>query len=75
MTAALPRQLKAFNLYFDGDSYAGRCNSITLPAITLLMEEHRAGGMDAPKKLELGMEAMTASIILSDYDPRIISLI
>ncbi|RWC28170.1 MAG: phage major tail tube protein [Mesorhizobium sp.] len=75
MTAALPRQLKAFNLYFDGDSYAGRCDSITLPAITLLMEEHRAGGMDAPKKLELGMEAMTASIILSDYDPRIISLI
>ncbi|TIM41736.1 MAG: phage major tail tube protein [Mesorhizobium sp.] len=75
MTAALPRQLKAFNLYFDGDSYAGRCDSITLPTITMLTEEHRAGGMDAPKKLEMGMEAMTSSIILSDYDPRIISLI
>lgn len=75
MTAALPRQVKAFNLYFDGNSYAGRCDSLTLPTITMLMEEHRAGGMDAPKKLELGMEAMTATIILSDYDPAIISLI
>ncbi|AZO67703.1 phage major tail tube protein [Mesorhizobium sp. M6A.T.Cr.TU.017.01.1.1] len=75
MTAALPRQLKAFNLYLDGGSFAGRCDSITLPTITLLTEEHRAGGMDAPKKLEMGMEAMTATIILSDYDPAIISLI
>lgn len=75
MAAQLPRQLKAFNLYFDGNDYAGRVDSVTLPAITFLMEEHRAGGMDAPKKLELGMEAMTATLILSDYDPRIISLV
>ncbi|RWF64955.1 phage major tail tube protein [Mesorhizobium sp.] len=74
-TFALPRQLKAFNLYFDGNSYAGRCDSITLPKIALTTEDHRAGGMDAPKKLELGMEALTASITLSDYDPAIISLI
>lgn len=75
MAAALPRQLKAFNLYFDGNSYAGRCDALTLPAMAFLMEEHRAGGMDAPKKLEMGMEAMTATITISDYDPAIISLI
>ncbi|QKC90008.1 phage major tail tube protein [Mesorhizobium sp. NZP2234] len=74
VTAALPRQLKAFNLYYDGNSFAGRCDSITPPTLTLLLEEHRAGGMDGPKKLDMGMEAMTATLVISDYDPRLVSL-
>ncbi|MER9506048.1 phage major tail tube protein [Mesorhizobium sp. M0579] len=73
-TFGLPRQLKAFNLYYDGNSYAGRVDSITPPTLTFTSEEHRAGGMDGPKKLEMGMEAMTATLIISDYDPALISL-
>ncbi|MES0108405.1 phage major tail tube protein [Mesorhizobium sp. M0013] len=73
-TFGLPRQLKAFNLYFDGNSFAGRVDSITPPTLTLTSEEHRAGGMDGPKKLEMGMEAMTATLIISDFDPALISL-
>lgn len=75
MAAQLPRQLKAFNLYVDGDSYAGRADSITPPAMAFMMEEHRAGGMDAPVELELGMEVMRATLVISDYSPRLISLI
>lgn len=75
MAAQLPRQLKAFNLYYDGVDYAGRCDSITLPSLTFLMEDHRAGGMDGTKKLEMGMEAMTCSLIMADYDPRLMSLV
>lgn len=74
MAAQLPRQLKAFNLYYDGESFAGRADSITLPTLAFAMEEHRAGGMDAPTKLEMGMEALQATIVLSDYSPRLISL-
>lgn len=74
-TSQLPRQLKAFNAYVDGDSYSGRCDTATLPQLALVMEEHRAGGMDAPIKLELGMEAMTSTLVLSDYSERIIPLI
>lgn len=75
MPAQLPRQVKHFNVYVDGESYAGRADTITLPALTFLMEDHRAGGMDGPKKLELGMEALTATIVFSDFDPRLISFI
>jgi P2 family phage contractile tail tube protein len=75
MASLLPRQVKAFNSYINGNSYAGRADTVTLPALALTTEDHRAGGMDAPIKLELGMEAMTASIVLSDYAPEIIGLI
>lgn len=70
----LPRQLKAFNMYQDGDSYAGRCDTFTLPALAFLMEEHRAGGMDAPIELELGMEAMRATFVVSDNDDKLFKL-
>jgi P2 family phage contractile tail tube protein len=75
MAAQLPRQLKAFNLYYDGESFAGRCDTLTLPPMAFVTEEHRAGGMDAPVELEMGMEAMVASFVLSDYSPRLMSLL
>jgi P2 family phage contractile tail tube protein len=75
MASLLPRQVKAFNTYINGSSYAGRADTVTLPALALTTEDHRAGGMDAPVKLELGMEAMTASVVISDYSPDIIPLI
>lgn len=75
MVAQLPRQLKAFNTYIDGSSYAGRCDTATLPPLAFQMEEHRAGGMDAPIKIELGMQAMLATLVVSDYSPEIIALI
>lgn len=75
MAAQLPRQLKAFNLYYDGGSYAGRCDNFTPPSLAFVTEEHRAGGMDAPVELEMGMEAMVATVVLSDYDPRFVSLL
>jgi P2 family phage contractile tail tube protein len=75
MNVQLPRQLKNFNAYINGDSFSGRCDATTPPSLSFVLEEHRAGGMDAPIKIELGMEALTMQLVLSDYDPRIISLI
>ncbi|MCB5201727.1 phage major tail tube protein [Neorhizobium sp. T786] len=75
MAAQLPRQLRAFNLYNDGRSFAGRIDTFTPPPLAFLTEEHRAGGMDAPVELEMGMEALIATMVISDYDPSIIALL
>lgn len=75
MSASLPRQLKAFNFYTDGESFAGRIDTLTLPSLNFLMEAHRGGGMDAAKEIELGMEVLTASMVLSDYSPSLLTLL
>lgn len=72
--ARLPRLLKHFNLYLDGEDYAGRADALTLPNLAFTMEDHRAGGMDGVKRVELGMEAMTVSITISDASPALIGL-
>lgn len=70
----LPRQLKAFNIYQDGESYAGRCDTCTLPTLAFVLEDHRAGGMDGPIAIELGMEGMEVTIVVSDNDDKLFKL-
>lgn len=55
---AIPKILKDFNLFYDGNSWQGLVSSITLPELTLKMEEYRAGGMDAPVEIDKGMEKL-----------------
>lgn len=54
----LPRKLKNFVLFMDGVSYLGEVPEVTLPKLTRKMEDYRSGGMNAPVKLDFGMEAM-----------------
>jgi P2 family phage contractile tail tube protein len=69
----LPRHLRNFNVMIDGFGYAGRADEVTLPTLSLATEEHRAGGMDMPVEVDLGMEMMELSIVLSDYDESVIA--
>lgn len=55
---ALPRKLKALNLFNDGESYVGEVSEVTLPPLARQMEEYRGGGMNGPIKVDLGMQAM-----------------
>jgi P2 family phage contractile tail tube protein len=71
MTIQYPRVLKNMNLFVDGRGYAGRVNECTLPVLTLKTEEHRAGGMDMPVDLDMGMERLETTMVLSDFDPDI----
>ena len=48
------------NLFADGISFQGDVPSLTLPKLTLKTEEHRAGGMDLPVELDMGMEKQEA---------------
>lgn len=74
MPIQLPRVLKNMNLFVDGRGYAGRIDEIQLPKLTLKTEEHRAGGMDLPVEIDLGMEKLEAELTISDYDPEVYKL-
>lgn len=74
MAIELPRVLKNMNFFVNGRGYAGRVDEIQLPKLTLKTEEHRAGGMDIPVEIELGMEKLEAQLTISDYDPEVFKL-
>ena len=74
MATELPRLLKNMNLFVDGHGYAARVDEIQLPKLSLKTEEHRAGGMDIPIEIDLGMEKLEAELTLSDYAPDIFTL-
>lgn len=58
--AMIPETLANLNLFVDGVSFQGDVPSLTLPKLTLKMEEHRAGGMDTAIEMDQGMEKMEA---------------
>lgn len=60
--------LKNFNLFIDGRGYAGNVDTCQLPALNVQEEDFRAGGMDAPVGLDMGMEKLEMSFVLSKYD-------
>lgn len=74
MSIEMPRLLKNMNLFVDGRGYAGRVDEVQPPKLTLKTEEHRAGGMDLPVEVELGMEKLEATLTISDHDPEIFKL-
>lgn len=55
----LPRKLKNFNLFNNGNSYVGQIPEVTLPKLSRKMEEYRAGGMTGPVNVDFGNEAIT----------------
>ncbi|WP_409261148.1 phage major tail tube protein [Pseudomonas putida] len=59
--AMIPETLANLNLFVDGVSFQGDVPSLTLPKLTLKMEEHRPGGMDMPVELDMGMEKQEAN--------------
>lgn len=71
----LPKVLKNFTCFVDGVGYAGRVDEITLPKITVKTEEHRAGGMDAPVQIDMGMEKLEASLTFAEYTPALFAML
>ena len=66
--------IKYTNAFADGRSYAGSVDSVTPVVLTRLVEEYRAGGMQAPIDIDMGMEKMEATFVLSAYDRNIVAL-
>lgn len=72
--ANLPKVLRNYNAFINGEGYAGRVNELEPPELKIKTEEHRAGGMDAPIEIDLGMEAMSAKITVGEYSEGLLRL-
>lgn len=72
--AKMPEVLKNMSLFVDGRGYAGRAEEVVLPKLTIKTEEWRGGGMDAPVKLDMGMEALDMEFTLSEFDRDVLKL-
>ncbi len=70
----IPRKLKYFNLFVDGRGYAGKIQEAELPKLAIKDEEFRAGGMDAPLMIDLGMEKLECKFTLGEYNEDTIRL-
>lgn len=65
---------KNINLFVDGRGYAGQVGEYNPPKLTLQTEDYRAGGMDAPLKITMGMEALESDFTLLGYDKNVLAL-
>ena len=65
---------KNMNCFVDGRGYAGQVDEINPPKLTLKTEEFRAGGMDAPVAVTMGMEKLDADFTLKAYDKNVLAL-
>lgn len=59
---ALPRKLKHFNTFGNGNSWLGQAVEIKLPVLSRKMEDYRAAGMNGPIKLDFGQELLETEI-------------
>ena len=65
--------IKNINLFADGRNYAGKADTLTPPVLTRLTESYRGAAMPAPVDIDMGMERMEASWVMSEYDRYIVS--
>lgn len=65
---SLPRKLKNFMVFNDGNAYMGQVPEADLPALTRKMEEYRAGGMNGPIKLDHGMEGLEFNWTMAGFE-------
>lgn len=65
---------KNFNLFVDGRGYAGQADEFNAPKLTLQTEEFRAGGMNLPIDVTMGMEKLVCDFSLKSYDKNVLAL-
>ncbi|PKP92246.1 MAG: phage major tail tube protein [Alphaproteobacteria bacterium HGW-Alphaproteobacteria-16] len=64
----LPRKNKNCNAFIDGGSYIGVVGEFTEPKLALTMEDWRGGGMPGPAKIDMGLEAMEAELVMGGHE-------
>ena len=69
----LPKTLKNFNLFIEGQGYAGLAEELTLPKLSRKMEEYRGGGMNGPTEIDLGMEKLEMEFTLREYSRAVLN--
>ncbi|HDR9174212.1 TPA: phage major tail tube protein [Burkholderia vietnamiensis] len=64
----VPETLTNMALYVDGRGFAGRATEVSPPKLKIKTEDYRAGGMDAPVKIDQGMEGMQAAFSMGSVE-------
>ncbi len=57
-----PSKLKDMNFFEDGTSFKGQIPEVTLPKLTLKLEDYRAGGMAGPVPIDFGLEKLELEV-------------
>ncbi|MGD8174799.1 phage major tail tube protein [Marinimicrobium sp. ARAG 43.8] len=70
---ALPKKLRDFNLFGDGEAWQSQIAELALPKLTRKMEEYRGSGMDGTLEIDMGQEKIefewtAAGLIESIFD-------
>ena len=60
---AMPRNLKDIMIFNAARAYQGEAMAFTPPKLARKLEEHRAGGMDRPVKLDMGGEPLECEFV------------
>ncbi|MFD2179543.1 phage major tail tube protein [Veronia pacifica] len=68
----LPKTLKNFNLFIEGQGYAGVVEELTLPKLSRKTEEYRGGGMNGEVEIDLGMEKLEMEFTLREYSREVL---
>ena len=67
-------QFKNFTLFVESLGYAGDIEELQIPNLSLKTEEFRAGGMDAPMEIDMGMEKLELTATLTAIDEEALKL-
>jgi P2 family phage contractile tail tube protein len=74
--ARLPSVLQDMNAFFRDSSYAGQCNTVTLPTVAVKTADFVMAGVGGDMQKGLNkLEAMESTVTISNYAPRIIGLL
>lgn len=65
--------IKNWNVFVDGKGYAGQADEVNPPKLALKMEEFRAGGMNVPKEINMGLDKLEADFSLIAFDRLVLS--
>jgi P2 family phage contractile tail tube protein len=65
--ANIPKIIRNFNVFVDGTNCAGKVDEVKLPSLKIKVEEHRAGGLDAPVPIDMGMEMIEFGFTAAEH--------
>lgn len=69
---ALPKKVKNFNVFLEGEGYAGRATEIALPKLARKMEDYQAGGMLGPIDIDMGQEKLEGELTLAEFSRKVL---
>jgi hypothetical protein len=63
----IPKKLKNLTAHVDGVNYIGQVTEFEEPGMALATEEYRGGGMIGPVMIDLGLQAMQATLKMGGH--------